>query len=75
LENDAFRRAFLTEVAALAGRDFRPAPDTCFSALREAQLDLLGDLVADHLDTAAVSRLIEGGAPPGLAVITTGLAP
>jgi adenosylcobyric acid synthase len=75
LENDAFRRAFLTEVAALAGRDFRPAPDTCFSALREAQLDLLGDLVADHLDTAAVRRLIEGGAPPGLPAITTGLAP
>src|SRR5437667_8092891 len=28
LENDAFRRAFLAEVAALAGRDFTPAPGT-----------------------------------------------
>ena len=26
LENDGFRRAFLAEVAAVAGRDFRPAP-------------------------------------------------
>ena len=69
LENDAFRRAFLTEVAALTGRDFRPAPDTRFAQLREAQLDLLGDLVAEHLDTAAVERLIESGAPAGLPVL------
>lgn len=69
LENDAFRRCFLTEVAALAGRDFRPAPDTRFAELRQAQLDLLGDLVAEHLDTAAVTRLIESGAPAGLPVL------
>jgi adenosylcobyric acid synthase len=69
LENDAFRREFLTEVAALTGRDFRPAPDTRFAELRQAQLDLLGDLVADHLDTAAVERLIESGAPAGLPVL------
>jgi adenosylcobyric acid synthase len=29
----------------------------------------MGDLVADHLDTVAVSRLITGGPPPGLPVI------
>jgi adenosylcobyric acid synthase len=69
LENDAFRRAFLAEVAALAGRDFRPAAGTDFAALRQAGLDLLGDLVAGHLDTAAVGQLLETGAPPGLPVI------
>jgi len=69
LENDAFRRAFLAEVAALAGRDFVPAPGTDFAALREARLDLLGDLVAGHLDTDAVLGLISGGAPPGLPVV------
>jgi adenosylcobyric acid synthase len=69
LENDAFRQAFLTEVAARTGRDFRPAPGVCFAALREAQLDLLGDLVADHLDAAAVTGLIESGPPPGLPVL------
>jgi adenosylcobyric acid synthase len=69
LENDAFRRAFLAEVAVLAGRDFSPAPDTCFAAVREAKLDVLGDLVAGHLDTAALSRLIEDGPPRGLPVI------
>jgi hypothetical protein len=56
-------------VAGLAGRDFSPAPGTCFAAVREAQLDAMGDLVAAHLDTAAVSRLITGGPPPGLPVI------
>ena len=69
LESDAFRRAFLTEVAALAGRDFTVAPDTDFAALRQARLDVLGDLVAGHLDTVALNRLISGGPPPGLPVI------
>ena len=69
LESDAFRRAFLTEVAALAGRDFTVAPDTDFAALRQARLDVLGDLVAGHLDTAALERLIDGGPPPGLPVV------
>jgi len=66
LENDEFRRAFLAEVAAQAGRAFTPAPGTDFAALRQARLDVLGDLVADHLDTAALSRLIERGPPPGM---------
>jgi adenosylcobyric acid synthase len=66
LENDEFRRAFLAEVAALAGRDFTPAPGTDFAAVRQARLDVLGDLVADYLDTAALTSLITGGPPPGL---------
>lgn len=69
MENDEFRRVFLAEVARLAGRDFTPAPGTDFAGLREARLDALGDLVADHLDTAALTRLISRGAPPGLPVL------
>ena len=75
LENDEFRRAFLAEVAALAGRDFTPAPGTDFAAVREARLDALGDLVAGHLDTAALSRLISGGPVPGLPTLATSLNP
>jgi adenosylcobyric acid synthase len=73
LENNDFRRAFLAEVAALAGRDFTPAPDTDFAAVREARLDALGDLIAGYLDTAALSRLISGGPEPGLPTLTTSL--
>ena len=73
LENDEFRRAFLAEVAALAGRDFTPAPGTDFAAVREARLDALGDLVAGYLDTAALSRLISGGPVPGLPTLATSL--
>ena len=73
LENDEFRRAFLAEVAALAGRDFTPAPGTDFAAVREARLDALGDLIAGYLDTAALSRLISGGPVPGLPVLSTSL--
>jgi adenosylcobyric acid synthase len=72
LENDGFRRAFLTEVARVAGRDFTPAPDTDFAALREAQLDALGDLVEQHLDTDALWRLIDSGAPPDLPIVPPG---
>jgi adenosylcobyric acid synthase len=69
LENDRFRRAFLAEVARQAQRAFVPAPDTDFAQLREARLDALGDLVADHLDTAALTRLITSGPPGGLPVL------
>lgn len=72
LESDGFRRAFLREVAAAAGRRFVPAPDTSFAALREEQLDRLGDLIEEHADTDALWRLIESGAPQGLPFIPPG---
>lgn len=72
LESDAFRRAFLRRVAADAGRAFVPAPDTCFDALREEQLDALGDLIEEHADTAALLRLIEDGVPEGLPFVPPG---
>ena len=72
LENDGFRRAFLREVAALAGRRFVPAPGTDFAAIREARLDRIGDLVAEHADTDALWRLIESGPPPGLPLLPPG---
>lgn len=75
LENDAFRRALLTRVAVHAGRDFRPAPDTDFAAVRTAQLDLLADLVETHLDTDALERLIGDGAPAALPVVAPAGAP
>ncbi|MEV6616909.1 cobyric acid synthase [Streptomyces sp. NPDC051051] len=72
LESDGFRRAFLREVAAAAGRRFVPAADTSFAALREEQLDRLGDLIEQHADTDALWRLIESGAPQGLPFIPPG---
>ncbi|GGY90355.1 cobyric acid synthase [Streptomyces nitrosporeus] len=72
LESDGFRRAFLTEVARVAGRRFAVAPDTCFAALREEQLDRLGDLVERYADTDALWRLIDTGAPAGLPFVPPG---
>ncbi|HEY4024169.1 MAG TPA: cobyric acid synthase, partial [Pseudonocardiaceae bacterium] len=71
-DSDAFRRAFLTEIAAVAGRDFVPAPDTDVTALRATRLDRLGDAVADHLDTDALLRLIQNGPPPNLPLLAPG---
>jgi adenosylcobyric acid synthase len=72
-ESDGFRRRFLAEAARLAGRGgFTVAPDTRFARIRERSLDVLGDLVEEHLDTDALWRLIEHGAPPGLPFIPPG---
>jgi adenosylcobyric acid synthase len=72
-ENDGFRRAFLRTVAAAARRRFVPSEVVSFAALREQRLDTLGDLVADHVDTDALLRLIEEGVPAGLPTLTTTL--
>ncbi|MBC7303414.1 MAG: cobyric acid synthase [Nocardia sp.] len=72
LESDEFRRTWLTEVAARAGRTgFTVAPDTSVAAVRSAQLDLLADLVERHVDLAALDRLIRDGAAADLPVIRT----
>jgi adenosylcobyric acid synthase len=73
-ENDEFRRRFLARVAGAAGRRFVPAPATVFAEVRARRLDALGDLVAEHLDTAAILRLIERGAPPDLPAMVSHLA-
>jgi adenosylcobyric acid synthase len=75
LENDGFRRAFLTEVARTTGRRFVAAPDTSFAAVREARLERLGDLIAEHADTDALWRLIEAGPPSGLPLLPPGATP
>ena len=72
-DNDAFRRAFLRVVARHAGRDFTVSEEVSFAAVRDRRLDALGDLVADHLDTDALCRLIEGGAPRDLPTLTVEL--
>ncbi|HEY7275437.1 MAG TPA: cobyric acid synthase [Trebonia sp.] len=74
-ENDAFRRAFLCDLAARTGCDFTPAPAVSFAAVRERRYDVLADLIEQHLDTAAVAALIEGGVPAGLPTVVSGLVP
>jgi adenosylcobyric acid synthase len=66
LESDEFRRAFLAEVAAAAGVPAPEAAEVSFAAVRERRLDALGELVADHLDTAGLRALITQGVPKGL---------
>lgn len=51
LENDAFRRAWLTEIAAGAGIGWRPQPDAPpFGARRETMITIMADAVEEHLD-------------------------
>jgi adenosylcobyric acid synthase len=63
-ESDDFRRAWLAAAAEQAGVGYVPSSGPGFVALREAMVDALADAVEEHLDTAALWRLIEGGAGP-----------
>jgi adenosylcobyric acid synthase len=59
LENDDFRRAFLTQVASQAGVTWRADPNAQgFASFRESMLDRLADAIEQHLDTAALSALV-----------------
>jgi adenosylcobyric acid synthase len=68
LESDGFRRALLQWVAGERSLDWRPGEES-FVAAREAQLEKLGNLVADHVDREALMRLIDDGQPSGLPVV------
>jgi adenosylcobyric acid synthase len=74
-ESDAFRRAFLRDLAARSGRDFTPAPGVSFADVRERRYDVLADMVGEHLDTGALGALVEGGVPAGLPTLVSGLVP
>jgi adenosylcobyric acid synthase len=65
LEDDSLRRALLRQVAVARGRTFVPGTGS-FAAQRERRLDVLGDLVEQHIDTDAVLALLASGAPPDL---------
>ena len=73
LESDAFRRALLLWVAAERNLDWTPG-DEPFAAAREAQLERLGDLVAENVDREALLRTVEAGAPAGLPVVSVQLS-
>ena len=74
LEHDAFRRALLAHVAAARGRRFVPGTGS-FAAAREARLDVLGDLIEQHLDTERLAAMIEDGAPVDLPSVATEVLP
>jgi adenosylcobyric acid synthase len=64
-EGDELRRALLGAVAAARGRTFVPGTGS-FAVARERRLDVLGNLVEQHLDTDAVLALLRDGAPTDL---------
>lgn len=66
LEGDALRGAFLAEALGLA------PSGVSFPAARERRLDLLGDLVEEHLDVDALLDLAVGGPPPQLPFLAPG---
>ena len=67
-ENDDFRRAFLSTVAAAAGSSWVPAPDApSYADRREAMLDRLADALEESVGVDALLQLIDAplaGRPP-----------
>ena len=71
-DNDGFRREWLVEVAKAAGRSgFVVADDVDVAQRRDAQLVLMADLLAAHLDMAAVMGLLDGGPPQRPCIVKT----
>ena len=59
LENDDFRRALLTDVAAGAGSSWRPvAGAPGFAQRREVMIDTLADALDDHVEIARLLDLV-----------------
>jgi len=56
-EEDGFRTAFLTQVAARRGKRWTGS-GLSFAAAREAQIDRLADMLEAHLDLGAVEALL-----------------
>lgn len=65
-EGDALRAAFLREALGL------DASGVSFAGAREARIDLLGDLVEQHLDVDALVDLATHGAPQHLPFLPPG---
>ncbi|MDP9075597.1 MAG: cobyric acid synthase [Actinomycetota bacterium] len=56
-EEDGFRWAFLSEIAARRGKRWQPT-GVSFAAARESQIDRLADMVEAHLDLAALEAML-----------------
>lgn len=70
-DNDDVRRSWLAEAAEAAGRSgFVVADDVDVGARRDAQLDLMADLLISHLDLDAVLNLLDDGAPARPTLVT-----
>ncbi len=71
MDNDAFRRGWLAEAAEAAGRSgFDVATDVSVQARRDAQLDLMADLLTAHCDLDALLALLDDP-PPSAPVISS----
>lgn len=66
LEDDVLRAQLLTETLGLS------PSGVSFPAAREHRLDLLGDLIEEHLDVDALLALAGGGPPPDLPFLPPG---
>ena len=69
LDNNDVRRLWLAEVGKPG---FVVADDVDVTARRDAQLDLMADLLTAHLDIDAVVGLLDGG-PPERPILVTAL--
>jgi len=67
LDNNDFRRQWL---AVVGKPGFVVADDVDVSARRDAQLDLMADLLTAHLDVDAVMALLENGPPQRPSIVT-----
>lgn len=62
-EDDGFRRVFLADVAARAGKMFR-SDGASFADARNRQIDRLADAIEEHVDCAQLASLMASASAP-----------
>jgi len=72
-ENDDWRRQYLLGVAERSGKRFIPDDAHDFSTRREARIDVLADLVGEHLDTDGILSLLSQDTTKSNPHVTLGL--
>jgi adenosylcobyric acid synthase len=72
-ENDSWRRQYLLDLAASSQKSFIPDSAHNFAVRREARIDLLADLVGEHLDMNALLSLLNTNTNGPLPQVTLGL--
>lgn len=72
-ENDQWRRQYLRGVAEHSGKRFVPDSAHDFAARRETRIDVLADLVEEHLNTERLLSLISATTAAPIPYVTLGL--
>jgi adenosylcobyric acid synthase len=72
-ENDSWRRTYLLDIARAQGKSYIPDNEHDFAVRRENRINVLADLIEEHLDVKSLDVLLSGADLGSLPEVTLGL--